>query len=1081
MSKFQYYPNYDDPEFMKKITNKKEFYINKISKERKTEKEICAKTKKFQLLPQQSFLKNFINMDTPYQNILVFHGTGVGKTEASIGIAENFSEMLEKYDSNVYVLVSGNETKVNYRNRLLTNITGEKYITNEERQQLKEYEILDTPASREEIKKINRRIDTRIKRIGHYRIVGYETFVHRVIGRTVKDRKTGKDKKDTDGNVIREIVGTPIINLDNCILIIDEAHRVVNENDFGIAIRTILSKSNNFRMVLLTATPLFHGPDKIVELVNLLNLPKNEVIGIDDIFEDFNPTENKYRLHKNSLDIIRKYVSGKVSYSRGKDPISFPNRIDIGEIPKPIGIPKNELMKHTPVVRCEMSDFHYKTYQKYFDGTKGKNNIYLSNMVLPNPNDPKTGIYLSDDLKKLVNAPKKWLNDNKIQILEEKDGNLIITGEFLKKEILKKYSTKYYNLLKNIEQAVNDKSGLVFIYIEDIVGVGLNMIKQILIQNGYLEYISDTQKNTSPDTLDAITGLTRSKYKGDNFKPARFITIYGESDMKYRSRLIERFKSQDNENGEYIKICLGSRVAREAIDFKNIRQIHIMNAQYEYGSIEQIVGRGIRTCSHVGKTGEKRNVYVYKYVASLPSKSGKYEESIEERIYREEEKVDIITKQIERVLKENAVDCVLNKSGNVFIEEIEKYKGCEKHDKCPALCEYQSCNYKCTFDQLPKDKQGFYDDIPPNKLNKDTYTITMAQREIELIKNIIEVCFRKNVVYTIETLLDEIYYDQKNKYLDEKYIFLALTQMIDNKETIYDRFDIEGYIIYRGVHYIFQPKDRSELISVEERIVPNYDTFKKIRKVSKYIKDKIGKETIEDTKKTISINPEEAVKIIIKDMYNLKDKYDISKLLGRQKTIVQETLLEKIIEDSITIKPTINTVIKNSVYNNYKPYLIYVKDILNYSSGNFYKLDHKTVIGYSLTKSKVFINDKWRDANKYLTDDSKLLLISNRKYPKENNIIVGYMGETKDYSILKLRPPVIESKEGFVDRRKIPSGFVCRQSSNKKYVMDIAKKLGVRIRDTDTIPDICDAIETQLRFNQINNKENKMWLYEVYE
>ena len=34
----------------------------------------------YKLLEQQLFLKNFISPYTPYKNILIFHGTGVGKT-----------------------------------------------------------------------------------------------------------------------------------------------------------------------------------------------------------------------------------------------------------------------------------------------------------------------------------------------------------------------------------------------------------------------------------------------------------------------------------------------------------------------------------------------------------------------------------------------------------------------------------------------------------------------------------------------------------------------------------------------------------------------------------------------------------------------------------------------------------------------------------------------------------------------------------------------------------------------------------------------------------------------------------------
>ena len=44
----------------------------------------------------QKLLKNFLSPYTPYRSLLVYHGVGVGKTCASIMIAENYKEELSK-------------------------------------------------------------------------------------------------------------------------------------------------------------------------------------------------------------------------------------------------------------------------------------------------------------------------------------------------------------------------------------------------------------------------------------------------------------------------------------------------------------------------------------------------------------------------------------------------------------------------------------------------------------------------------------------------------------------------------------------------------------------------------------------------------------------------------------------------------------------------------------------------------------------------------------------------------------------------------------------------------------------------
>jgi hypothetical protein len=91
------YPDPTDPEFQYKIFKKREFYYNKIPYRSKLENydeiknyrdKICGGD--FGLKEQQAFLTNFINPDTPYKGLLIFHGVGTGKTCAAITIAEKF-------------------------------------------------------------------------------------------------------------------------------------------------------------------------------------------------------------------------------------------------------------------------------------------------------------------------------------------------------------------------------------------------------------------------------------------------------------------------------------------------------------------------------------------------------------------------------------------------------------------------------------------------------------------------------------------------------------------------------------------------------------------------------------------------------------------------------------------------------------------------------------------------------------------------------------------------------------------------------------------------------------------------------
>ena len=73
---------------------------------------------------------------------------------------------------------------------------------------------------------------------------------------------------------------------------------------------------------------------------------------------------------------------------------------------------------------------------------------------------------------------------------------------------------------------------------------------------------------------------------------------------------------ENNKNGEIIKVIIISRAGAEGIDFKYIRQIHLMEPWYNLNRIEQILGRGVRTCSHIKLPFEKR----WNAVFSLASK-----------------------------------------------------------------------------------------------------------------------------------------------------------------------------------------------------------------------------------------------------------------------------------------------------------------------------------------------------------------------------------------------------------------------------------------------------------------------------
>ena len=58
-------------------------------------------------------------------------------------------------------------------------------------------------------------------------------------------------------------------------------------------------------------------------------------------------------------------------------------------------------------------------------------------------------------------------------------------------------------------------------------------------------------------------------------------------------------------------------LVQKGLDFKNIRQTHILDPWYNLNRQEQIVGRSVRNFSHCALPFDQRNVEIYLYGTKL--------------------------------------------------------------------------------------------------------------------------------------------------------------------------------------------------------------------------------------------------------------------------------------------------------------------------------------------------------------------------------------------------------------------------------------------------------------------------------
>jgi flagellar biosynthesis GTPase FlhF len=412
---------------------------------------------------------------------------------------------------------------------------------------------------------------------------------------------------------------------------------------------------------------------------------------------------------------------------------------------------------------------------------------------------------------------KKWLLDKDEKIFS--------------REKIGKYSSKINSICKNI---VSDDGtvaeGIILIYSQYIDG-GLIPIALALEEMGFSRFgegVSPLFKTPPTDPVDSKT-LKPRKNKKDSFTQAKYIMITGDKRLSPNNDYeIKAVTNDDNKDGYKIKIVLISQAGSEGVDFKFLRQVHIIDPWYNMNRIEQIIGRGVRNFSHKNLPFEKRNVELFIYGTILERNE---EESADLYVYRLAEFKAIQMGRVSRVLKETAVDCLINHDQTNFTQEniakntTEKVKqilsdGTVLNDfkvgdiPYSAACDYISdCEYKCY-----PDKQ-----IDDSNTKEDTYNEVFIMMNSEKIVQKIRKLFGNKIdgkfFFKKPELIRQINFPKPYPLVQ---IYAALTQLIeDASEIIMDKYGRAGRLINIGEYYLFQPNElNNKHATIYERSVP---------------------------------------------------------------------------------------------------------------------------------------------------------------------------------------------------------------------------------------------------------------------
>ena len=388
---------------------------------------------------------------------------------------------------------------------------------------------------------------------------------------------------------------------------------------------------------------------------------------------------------------------------------------------------------------------------------------------------------------------------------------------------------KYSNKIAKICECIKKSKGIVLIYSQYIEG-SIIPLALALEEMGIYRYSSESYakslfKTPPSEPLDAVTMTPKSQYTGTAFSAARYVMITGNKayspnnaeDIKYAT-------NPNNKEGEKVKVVIISKAGSEGLDFKCIRQVHILDPWYNMNRIEQIIGRGVRNFSHcMLEDFKERNVEIYLH-ATLPRNG---EEPADLYVYRYAEKKAQLIGKVNRLLKEISVDCLLNIGQHNFtIDQLNTLANNRamqiRVSSRPELVDFQigDRDYSdiCDYEKCAKE----FKCLPHAEITEtinNTYNDDYAKMNNSTITKRIRDLFKKRNAYKRDQLIREI---NIIKEYPEAQIDFALSRFIDNNnEYVYDEYGRTGYLINKDDYYVFQPIEiTDETASMFDRSVP---------------------------------------------------------------------------------------------------------------------------------------------------------------------------------------------------------------------------------------------------------------------
>lgn len=631
--------------------------IDALKNLRNQQCETASKTSGFKLQTQQKFLRRILSPDSPNRNLLLVHGTGTGKTCTAIQVAEEYILRPDFQDKRVMVVASA-AVQENFRSELFQmkrvkidevagtleskQCTGRRYLDMLLRIE-SEPANWNNPRIRDKLERTADRIIDEF-----YEFMAYESFGNYI------EKRLGGTEKDIDRDWVHA-------NFDNRLLIVDEAHNVPEGKDGrgvkGItrSLENLVKTADGLVLVFLTATPMFDTYDELAFYMNLFlwNDRKQDFKVSVKMSDYFNP--NVTLKAGVPGEEFRKWCQQYVSYVKGENPFTFPFRLPAPKSVSAGGVGSSWLGKAIPPAE----KIQYLTLTP--SDTQGVQKEVLSKTVAGDDEEGKKTALMEPTICVLPGG--KSFNEVFRRVGKQYG---YVSEPFLTPEIIGNHAAKFATVLKSIENG----KGVCLVY-SNYVTMGARLFAMALEEHGY-----------SAASGSAL--LAETSYKGA--PKGKYIVLTSDISESEIDRLIRLSKSNDNAEGQQVRVIVTSKIVSEGVDFRFVRQIHILDPWWNMSRIEQVAGRGLRNCSHQSLPFEDQNCTVYFHVA----RTGDDKECFDEYTYRTKvEQKAIKIARVRKVMAESAMDCPIQNVINTLPEDWKNLEVPQRQSEGGASVTYR--------------------------------------------------------------------------------------------------------------------------------------------------------------------------------------------------------------------------------------------------------------------------------------------------------------------------------------------------------------------------------------------------------